>query len=200
MSFAFIFESVGGTEWFVLLGVILIVVGPKNLPSAARKLGQIMANLRRAADEFKRQLMSMDQEVRSAVNDAIADNSSDSSSSALRSSSSRTSSRLSSFSISPNSWLGISESSSTSGMISSIPLTESISPILLVSTGSAFSSSCSSGRLLLLFISFRQKMQTSRPGRAGSSLQMLHSSTSSVFFSPFSSRRQTLQYFSSSRM
>jgi len=76
MGFAFIFESVGGTEWFVLLGVILIVVGPKNLPSAARKLGQVMANLRRAADEFKRQLLSMDQEVRSTVNDAIADNSS----------------------------------------------------------------------------------------------------------------------------
>ena len=59
MGFAFIFESVGGTEWFVLLGVVLIVVGPKNLPSAARKLGQMMANLRRAADEFKRQLLSL---------------------------------------------------------------------------------------------------------------------------------------------
>ena len=80
MGFAFIFESVGGTEWFVLLGVVLIVVGPKNLPSAARKLGQVMTNLRRAADEFKRQLMSMDQEVRSTVNDALADNSSSSSS------------------------------------------------------------------------------------------------------------------------
>ena len=71
MIFAFIFESVGGTEWLVLLGVILIVVGPKNLPSAARKLGQIMSTLRRAADEFKRQLMSMDQEVRNTVNDAV---------------------------------------------------------------------------------------------------------------------------------
>ena len=75
MSFAFIFESVGGTEWFVLLGVILIVVGPKNLPSAARKLGQVMTNLRRAADEFKRQLMSMDQEVRKEVDAAISDTS-----------------------------------------------------------------------------------------------------------------------------
>ena len=75
MSFAFIFESVGGTEWFVLLGVILIVVGPKNLPAAARKLGQIMTNLRRAADEFKRQLMSMDQEVRKEVDAAISDTS-----------------------------------------------------------------------------------------------------------------------------
>ena len=80
MGFAFIFESVGGTEWFILLGVVLIVVGPKNLPSAARKLGQIMANLRRAADEFKRQLMTMDQEVRSTVNNALSDVSSSSSS------------------------------------------------------------------------------------------------------------------------
>ena len=72
MGFAFIFESVGGTEWLVLLGVILIVVGPKNLPSAARKMGQIMANLRRAADEFKRQLLSMDEEVRKTVEDAVA--------------------------------------------------------------------------------------------------------------------------------
>ena len=66
MTFAFILESVGGTEWLVLLGVILIVVGPKNLPSAARKLGNIMSTLRRAADEFKRQLLSMDEEIRKA--------------------------------------------------------------------------------------------------------------------------------------
>ena len=82
MGFAFIFESVGGTEWLVLLGVVLIVVGPRNLPSAARKLGQMMTNLRRAADEFKRQLMSMDQEVRKEVDNAIADNSSSTSSEA----------------------------------------------------------------------------------------------------------------------
>ena len=82
MSFAFIFDSVGGTEWFVLLGVVLIVVGPKNLPSAARKLGQVMSNLRRAADEFKRQLLSMDQEVRKTVDDAVSDVTSSSSSDA----------------------------------------------------------------------------------------------------------------------
>jgi len=71
MTFAFVFESVGGTEWLVLLGVILIVVGPKNLPSAARKFGQVMSTLRRAADEFKRQLMSMDEEVRKTVDEAV---------------------------------------------------------------------------------------------------------------------------------
>ena len=73
MTFAFIFESIGGTEWLVLLGVVLIVVGPKNLPAAARKMGQIMSTLRRAADEFKRQVMAMDQEVSKAVNDVAAD-------------------------------------------------------------------------------------------------------------------------------
>ena len=71
MTFAFVFESVGGTEWLVLLGVVLIVVGPKNLPAAARKFGQVMSTLRRAADEFKRQLMSMDEEVRKTVDEAV---------------------------------------------------------------------------------------------------------------------------------
>ena len=54
--------------------------------------------------------------------------------------------------------------------------------------------------LLLLFISRRQNRHTSLPGSAGSSLQMLHSSISSDRDSPFISCRQTLQYFSSSRM
>jgi len=78
MTFAFIFESVGGTEWLVLLGVVLIVVGPKNLPAAARKLGQLMSTLRRAADEFKRQVMSMDQEFTKGVNEAVSDDTSSS--------------------------------------------------------------------------------------------------------------------------
>ena len=76
MTFAFIFESVGGTEWLLLLGVVLIVVGPKNLPAAARKMGQIMSTLRRAADEFKRKVMAMDQEITKTVSDATSDTSS----------------------------------------------------------------------------------------------------------------------------
>ena len=82
MAFAFLFfDSVGGGEWLVLLAVVLIVVGPRNLPAAARKMGQIMSTLRRAADEFKRQVMSMDQEVTKAVTDVTSDSSSTDSSS-----------------------------------------------------------------------------------------------------------------------
>jgi Sec-independent protein translocase protein TatA len=49
--------------------VILIIVGPKNLPSAARKVGEIMSKLRRAADEFKRQLMTMDEEIKKTADE-----------------------------------------------------------------------------------------------------------------------------------
>ena len=74
MAFAFLFfDSVGGGEWLVLLAVVLIVVGPRNLPAAARTVGQVLSQLRRAADEFKRQIMTMDQEMEKAVNDVKKD-------------------------------------------------------------------------------------------------------------------------------
>ena len=70
MTFAFIFESVGIGEWIVLLAVLLVVVGPKNLPSTARKFGQYYSKVRRAADGFKRQLMEMDTEFNNVVQEA----------------------------------------------------------------------------------------------------------------------------------
>jgi Tat protein translocase TatB subunit len=59
---AFVGGSIGPGEWIVLFVVILVVVGPKRLPEVARKVGRMMEMFRRAADEFKDQLMSMDQE------------------------------------------------------------------------------------------------------------------------------------------
>ena len=70
MTLAIIFESVGVGEWFLLLAVILIVVGPKRLPEAARKFGHHYSRFRRAADSFKRQLMEMDTEFNRAVDEA----------------------------------------------------------------------------------------------------------------------------------
>ena len=60
---AFIFESAGVGEWFILLAVVIIVVGPKRLPETARKIGMYYGRLRRAADSFRRQLMEMDLDV-----------------------------------------------------------------------------------------------------------------------------------------
>ena len=63
MTLAIIFDSVGAGEWLVLLAVLLVVMGPKNLPSTARKIGSYYSKFRRAAESFKRQLMDMDLEM-----------------------------------------------------------------------------------------------------------------------------------------
>ncbi len=73
MALAFIFDGAGFGEWLVLLAVLLVVVGPKNLPSAARSFGRQYAKLKRLADSFRRQIMEMDQEIDRAVEDAGRD-------------------------------------------------------------------------------------------------------------------------------
>ena len=76
MTLAILFDSVGAGEWLVLLAVLLVVIGPKNLPSTARKIGAYYSKFRRAADSFKRQLMDMDlemeREIRKAEEEAKA--------------------------------------------------------------------------------------------------------------------------------
>ena len=67
MVLAILFDSAGFGEWFVLLAVVLIVVGPKRLPETARKIGSIYSKFRRAAENFKRQLLDMDTEFTKAV-------------------------------------------------------------------------------------------------------------------------------------
>ena len=63
MTLAILFDSVGAGEWLVLLAVLLVVIGPKNLPSTARKIGAYYSKFRRAAESFKHQLMDMDLEM-----------------------------------------------------------------------------------------------------------------------------------------
>lgn len=71
MTFAIIFSDVGVGEWFVLLAVVLIVVGPKRLPETARKFGQYYSKFRRAAENFKRQLLDMDTEFTRTVKETV---------------------------------------------------------------------------------------------------------------------------------
>ena len=70
MTFAIIFDSVGAGEWLVLLAVLLVVMGPKRLPSTARTIGSYYSKFRRAADSFKRQLMDMDYEMEREIEKA----------------------------------------------------------------------------------------------------------------------------------
>lgn len=63
MLLALIFDSASVGEWFVLLAVSLLVMGPKRLPSVMRKMGNYYAKFRRMAEGFKRQIMEMEDEV-----------------------------------------------------------------------------------------------------------------------------------------
>ncbi|MFO7937515.1 MAG: twin-arginine translocase TatA/TatE family subunit [Kiritimatiellia bacterium] len=67
---AFFGGSIGASEWVMMFVVVLVVVGPRKLPELARKFGRTMEMFRRAADEFKEQLMNMDQDVKTTVNEA----------------------------------------------------------------------------------------------------------------------------------
>ena len=61
------------SETLIILLVAMIVLGPRRLPEAARKIGHWMGVVRRAGDEFKRQLMEMDQGVQDRLNTATGD-------------------------------------------------------------------------------------------------------------------------------
>ena len=67
MALAFIFNDAGVGEWFVLLAVVLVVVGPKRLPEVSRALGRWYSRISRAASSFKRQLMEMENEMTGAA-------------------------------------------------------------------------------------------------------------------------------------
>lgn len=50
--------NVGGPEVLVILLVALIVLGPAQLPKAARQVGQVMAEIRKVSTGFQRELTS----------------------------------------------------------------------------------------------------------------------------------------------
>lgn len=67
---AFFGGSIGASEWLVMFIVVLVVVGPRKLPELARKFGRTMEMFRRAADEFKEQLLNMDRDINDTVTTA----------------------------------------------------------------------------------------------------------------------------------
>jgi sec-independent protein translocase protein TatB len=58
--------NLGGSEVIVILLIALIVLGPEKLPDAARKVGNVMGELRRMSTGFQ-------QEFRDAVDDVVKD-------------------------------------------------------------------------------------------------------------------------------
>ena len=48
------FGTLGGPELFLILVVALIIFGPRKLPEMGRSLGRMMAEFRKASNEFQR--------------------------------------------------------------------------------------------------------------------------------------------------
>ena len=56
--------DIGGMELFIVMVLALVVVGPKELPRLLRSIGQIVGKARRMADEFRRGLDDLADEVK----------------------------------------------------------------------------------------------------------------------------------------
>lgn len=55
--------GIGMPELLLILGLALIVLGPKKLPELAKALGKGLAEFRRATDELKEEFRQMEREV-----------------------------------------------------------------------------------------------------------------------------------------
>ncbi len=65
--------GIGPTELIVILGIALLVLGPKRLPELARSLGRGLAEFRRATadvtDELQNARVMLEEESRKAANE-----------------------------------------------------------------------------------------------------------------------------------
>jgi TatA/E family protein of Tat protein translocase len=55
--------GIGMTELLVILGIGLLVIGPKKLPELARSLGKGLAEFRRASTDMRREFLDVAEEV-----------------------------------------------------------------------------------------------------------------------------------------
>ena len=66
-QFAFLSGGPGHMEILLLFVLILILFGPRKLPDIARTIGRTIADLRRASQDFRDQVMSIDRDVHEGV-------------------------------------------------------------------------------------------------------------------------------------
>ena len=63
--------GIGMPELLLILGLALIVLGPKKLPELARALGKGMAEFRRATDELKDEFRQMEREIDDSSSESL---------------------------------------------------------------------------------------------------------------------------------
>ena len=60
---AFLPGSPGAGELLIIFIVVLVLFGPKRLPSIARSIGRMLEEIRRASQDFRDQLMRADDDL-----------------------------------------------------------------------------------------------------------------------------------------
>ena len=65
--------GIGMPELLLILGLALIVLGPKKLPELAKALGKGLAEFRRATDDLKEEFRQMEREVEDSSAGAAKD-------------------------------------------------------------------------------------------------------------------------------
>jgi len=65
----------GPGELVLIFLVVLLLFGPRKLPGFARTLGNLMQQLRRASNDFRDQLMSVEEDVKEGVRTVVEDQS-----------------------------------------------------------------------------------------------------------------------------
>jgi len=67
LQIAFFPSWAGPGELVLLFALILVLFGPRRLPEIARAIGRVLADLRRASDDFRNQVMGIEDEVEQEV-------------------------------------------------------------------------------------------------------------------------------------
>lgn len=65
--------NIGAGELLVILFIALIVLGPDKLPGAARKIGNVTAELRRMSNGFQEEMRSAVTDLSLAPTKSVAD-------------------------------------------------------------------------------------------------------------------------------
>jgi sec-independent protein translocase protein TatB len=67
----FLSGAPGPGELILIFLVVLLLFGPRKLPGFARSLGNLMQQLRRASNDFRDQLMSVEEDMKEGVRAAL---------------------------------------------------------------------------------------------------------------------------------
>jgi sec-independent protein translocase protein TatA len=78
MNTMFAFGMPGGSEWFIIFLIVVLLFGAKKLPELARGLGRSLAEFQKARTDVEREINKAADDIEESKKQAIANKSADS--------------------------------------------------------------------------------------------------------------------------